>query len=88
MRTTIRIADDLLDQLREQAQREKLPLTQLLDRTLRAGIRASSAGRPRRSRYREETHALGAPRVDTEKALALAAALEDAEIARKMALRK
>lgn len=36
MRTTIRIEDRLLEQLREQPHQEKLPLTQLLDHPLRA----------------------------------------------------
>ncbi len=43
--------------------------------------------RPRR-RYREQTQAMGAPSVRLDKALALAAALEDEEIVRKMKLRK
>ncbi len=57
MRSTFRIDDDLLEELREQA-------------------------------HREETHAMGGPRADLRKALALAAALEDDEIVRKMTLRK
>ena len=88
MRTTVRIDDELLQKLKEQARRENTSLTRLLDRTLRAGMQASrKPGRPRQ-RHREQTHAMGAPRIKLDKALALAAALEDEEIARKMMLRK
>jgi len=88
MRTTIRIDDELLQKLKEQARRENTSLTRLLDRTLRAGMQTSrKPGRPRQ-RHREQTHAMGAPRIKLDKALALAAALEDEEIARKMMLRK
>ena len=88
MRTTVRIDDELLQRLREQARQENISLTRLLDRALRAGMQASGKpGRPRR-RHREQTHAMGAPRMKLDKALALAAALEDEETARKMLLRK
>jgi hypothetical protein len=88
MRTTVRIDDELLQKLKEQARRENTSLTRLLDRTLRAGMQASrKPGRPRQ-RHREPTHAMGVPRITLDKALALAAALEDEEIARKMMLRK
>jgi hypothetical protein len=43
---------------------------------------------PRRPRHREQTYAMGEPRTDLRKALALAAALEDDEIVRKTTLRK
>jgi hypothetical protein len=61
----------------------------MLNRTLRAGLKSGSAPRntPRRA-YREKVHALGTPRVALDKGLALAAALEDEEIVRKLALRK
>lgn len=88
MRTTVRIEDDLLAQLKEQAQRERVSLTLLLDRTLRAGIRAAAGRRPRRAPYREEPRSLGAPRVDLDKALAVASSLEDEEVARKLGTRK
>jgi hypothetical protein len=88
MRTTVRIDDELLQRLRERARRENVSLARLLNQTLRAGLQASSRpARPRR-RYREQTHAMGAPRVRLDKALALAAALEDEEITGKMLLRK
>jgi len=88
MRTTIRIEDALLAELKEQAHKGNISLTHLLDRTLRAGLRASKAPTPRRKRYREETKPLGEPRVELDKALTVAAALEEEEAVRKMALRK
>jgi hypothetical protein len=88
MRSTFRIDDDLLEELREQAHREKVSLTRLLNRVLRSGMEAKRDRAPRRPRHREQTYAMGEPRTDLRKALALAAALEDDEIVRKMTLRK
>jgi hypothetical protein len=87
MRTTIRIEDELLQQLKEQAHKENVSLTQLVNRTLRAGMqRSRSPGR--RSRYREKTYSMGTPGFDLDKALALAADFEDEEVLRKLAPRK
>jgi predicted transcriptional regulator len=88
MRTTVRVDDDLLDRLKAEARKEKMSLTRLINRTLKAGLQARGT-RPRKRRtYRERTYAMGVPKVPLEKALALAAALEDEEIARKLVLRK
>ncbi len=43
MRSTFRIDDDLLDELREQAHKEKVPLTLMVNRVLRSGIQALAA---------------------------------------------
>jgi hypothetical protein len=88
MRTTIRIEDELLERLKEQALRENVSLTKLVNRTLRAGMQRSRTPARRRVQYREKTYSMGAPRFDLAKALALAADLEDEEVVRKMALRK
>jgi hypothetical protein len=88
MRTTIRIDDELLLKLKEEARKQNISLTRLLDRTVRAGMQASREPRRRKRRYREQTHAMGVPSVALDKALVLAAALEDREIVRKMMLRK
>jgi hypothetical protein len=88
MRTTVRLDDRLLAQLRAQARKENVSLTRLLNRTLEAGLRAGGARRRKRPIYREQAHSLGAPRVALDKALALAAALEDEEIVRELTLRK
>ncbi len=88
MRTTVRIDDELLLRLREQAAREHISLTRLLNRTVRAGLQTSPKRAPRKRPYREKTHPMGAPLVGLDKALALAGRLEDDEILRKMMLRK
>jgi len=88
MRTTTRIDDEVLEELKDLARKENAPLTRVLNRTLRAGLRiAQTTARPRR-RHREETHAMGRPRMDLRKALAEAARMEDEETLRKLALRK
>ncbi len=88
MRTTIRVDDAILERLKAQARREKVSLTRMLNRTLRAGLQ--SGGRPARKRaaYREKVHSLGTPRLELDKALALAASMEDEEIVRELALRR
>lgn len=67
---------------------ERSPLTKVLNRTLRAGLSASRVPARRRIRHREKTCAMGRPRVDLTKALAAATRQEDAEILRKLMLRK
>lgn len=88
MRTTTRIEDDILDELKALATKEDAPLTRVLNRTLRAGLEASRAPARRRKPYSEKTSAMGQPRIDPGKALAAAAGLEDEEILRKLTLRK
>ena len=89
MRTTVRIDDDLLNLLREQAHRERVPLTALLNQIIRRGLESGRSGRAKvRRPYREQSFAMGAPRVPLDKALALAAMLEDEEVAEDMARRK
>jgi hypothetical protein len=88
MRTTVRLDNDLMEQLRKQAHREKVSLTRLLNRAVRAGLRESGTQRRKRTVYRERAHSLGAPRVSLDRALSLAASLEDEEIVRKLAVRK
>jgi len=89
MRTTLRIDDDLLKKLQEQARRLKVPLTVWVNQVLRRGLETASTGRtkPRRP-YREQGFAMGVPRVPLDKALALAARFDDDEVAEKMARRK
>jgi hypothetical protein len=88
VRTTIRIDDELMQRLKEQAAREHISVSRLLNRTVRAGLDASRKPVQRRRPYREKTHAMGAPLVGLDKALAIAGTLEDEEIVRKMMLRK
>jgi len=88
MRTTVRVDDETLERLKAQARKEKVSLTRLLNRALKAGLQAGSARRREQPAYREQVHSMGAPRIALDKALALAAALEDEEIVRELALRK
>ena len=88
MRTTIRVENELLERLKAQARRESVSLTRLINRTLRAGLQAARARPARPAPYREAVHAMGAPRFALDKALALAAALEDEEAVRELALRR
>jgi hypothetical protein len=88
MRTTVRVDDEILERLKAQAREEKISLTRLLNRALKAGLQSGVARRRRKPAYRERVHAMGVPRLALDKALALAAALEDEEIVREIGLRK
>jgi len=88
MRTTVRVDDEILERLKAQARREKTSLTRVLNRTLRAGLQASRT-RPRKpTPYREQVQAMGRPAIDLDRALRVAAALEDEETLREISLRK
>ncbi len=63
-------------------------MTSQLNRTLRAGLARPTFDGPRTKRFKQKTVSMGRPTVDLDKALALAARLEDEEIIRKLALRK
>lgn len=84
----MQIDDDLMRDLKEQAQREGTSLARLVNRVLRLGMTASRQGSKPCRPYREKTHNMGVPKVGLDKALALAAALEDDEIIEKLARRK
>lgn len=88
MRTTVRIDDDLLRDLKERAHREDISLTTLLNRVLRQGLAGGDAARPKKRPYREKTFDMGPPKFDVNRALALAAELEDEAIMEKIALRE
>ncbi len=88
MRSTVRIDDDLMMELKERAHRENVSQTRMLNRLLREGIKASRERRTKKSLYKETTIAMGTPRVELDKALALAADFDDGEILRKLAQRK
>jgi hypothetical protein len=88
MRTTVQIDDDLLRDLKHQAQREGSSLAKLVNRVLRLGMRVlREGGKPARP-FRETTFRMGQPKVNLDKALALAAALEDDEVREELARRK
>lgn len=89
MRTTLTIEDRLAKALKKLAFESGRPFKQVVNETLRAGLAARRSG-ARPKRYRVKPASLGGvmPGVNLDKALALAATLEDEDIARKLSLRK
>jgi hypothetical protein len=85
MRTTLRIEDDLLRELKRQAEAERTSVTKLVNHVIRRGLMASTKSRVSNRRFRQKTFSMGPPLVDLTKALALAAALEDEETLNKLA---
>jgi hypothetical protein len=87
-RTTLTLDSDLARSLRQRAHDSRRPFKEVVNEAIRAGL---ALGRPARRRaYRLKAQRLGGvrPGIDLDKALQLAAALDDAEIARKLELRK
>lgn len=88
MRTTLTLEDRLFRELKALAHETNVPLKQVVDKALREGLRSLRAA-PRPRPYRAKTFHMGRPTgVNLDKALDLAAASEDAEVARKLVLRK
>jgi hypothetical protein len=88
MRTTVRIDEDLIAELKQQAQRQRMSLNKLLNRVIREGLSALAKPKGPKRKRRQATYALGEPRFNLDKALSLAASLDDEETIRKLALRK
>jgi hypothetical protein len=88
MRTTLRIDDDLMRELRRRAQEEHQSLGSLVSHLLRRALEAGPTKRGAGRRHREKVFSMGRPSLDVDKALALAASLEDQAIVEKMAMRK
>jgi hypothetical protein len=88
MRTTLTLDDRIAKALKALAHRSGKPFKQVVNETLLAGLAAGGAPKPKP--YRVKAASLGGvmPGFDIDKALRLAAALEDEEIARKLELRK
>lgn len=86
MRTTVTLDPDVAAMLKETARQRGTSFKEVLNTSVRRGLGAeTSAPQP----YRLPTRRLGArPGVDLDRALGLAAELEDAEIRRKLDLRK
>ena len=82
------IDEDLLRSLKEEAQREGTSMAKLVNHVLRRGLAVSREARKTVRPYREKTFPMGPPKVPLDKALALAAALEDEEIQQKPSRRK
>ncbi|MBB6146984.1 hypothetical protein HNQ77_004969 [Silvibacterium bohemicum] len=86
MRTTITLDADV-EQLLKKAIRERdISFKEAVNDAIRTGLKAGATKRPR---FRQQTFSMGAPQnFQWEKALGMAAALEDEEIMRKMAMGK
>ena len=90
MRTTIDIEEALLSDLKERAGQLGVPLKSLINSTLRRGLTMSDQS-PKSMTYRCPTFSMGQPvsgGINLDKALNLAEALEDQEIAHELETRK
>ena len=89
MRTTLTLDEQIAKALKDAAHRTGRPFKQVVNEALRAGLAAGHASAKAR-RYRLKPASLGGVMgsVDLHKALQLADALEDQEIAGKPTLRK
>jgi hypothetical protein len=81
MKTTICIDNDLVVELRRLAAAGRVSLSQALNQVIRRGLAEAPSRHPT---HRQVVHSMGVPRVDLDKALAVAAAEEDAETLRKL----
>jgi hypothetical protein len=84
MRATITLEPDVDAAIRGLMRERGLTFRQAVNEAIRMGL----SPRPRSSAFRTRTHAMGRPMVPIDKALRLAADLEDEEIIRKLAQRK
>jgi hypothetical protein len=87
MRTTITLDEDLAAKLRALARERGVSFKEALNSTLRLGLARGEGGAPRPYKLRTRPLRLR-PGIDLDKALVLAAELEDAETIRKLELRK
>lgn len=88
MRTTLRIDDQLLLELKAMAHKNNTSLTKLINQVIRLGLDTPNKNQKPKTPYHEETCDLGEPIYDLNKALKLAATLEDEETIRKIEMRK
>lgn len=84
MRITLKLDHSLAAELKRRASESKRSFEEVVNEAIRAGLEQGS-GRSAGQSYSVPAHEMGRPRpgIDLDKGLALAGALEDAEIARK-----
>jgi hypothetical protein len=88
MRTTLTIEDQILDELKQEAHRLRRPLKAVVNEALKQGLKQLRRP-PVPKKYRTPVFSMGhPPNVNLDKALAIASALEDEEIMRKLVERK
>ena len=83
MRTTVTLDADSDAAIRKLMRERGLTFKQAINEAIRQGVSA-----PRAATFRTRTFAMGPPSTPIDKAMRLAAELEDEEIVRKLALRK
>jgi hypothetical protein len=88
MRTTLTIDDALAEALKKRAFESGKPFKQVVNEVIASGLQPTP--KPPQQPFVQKTYALGQPMsgVNLDKALQLAGALEDEELARKMEQRK
>jgi len=85
MRTTVTLDEDVAASLHAAARERGVSFKVALNEAVRSGLGAAGGAKP----YRVPVRRMGArPEVNLDKALALAAQLEDAELLRKLDLGK
>ena len=90
MRTTLTLDDPLAKALKNAAHQSGKSFKQVVNETLRAGLKAGKAPAQIKQVYRLKPAALGGPlaSVDLDRALRIADALADEELHRKLEQRK
>ncbi|HEX6236344.1 MAG TPA: hypothetical protein VFZ68_04070 [Acidimicrobiales bacterium] len=84
MRTTITLDPDALALVRQRMRDESVSFKQAVNDAIRAGL----GGRERKEAFHTRTAPMGTPSVNLDRALQLAAELEDEELVRRMRLGK
>jgi hypothetical protein len=88
MRTTLTIEDQVMDELKEFAHRLRKPIKTVVNEALRQGLKQLNQPAAAK-KYKSPTFSLGHPPVvNLDKALAIAYALEDDEVSRKLPVRQ
>lgn len=86
MRTTITLEPDVQALIRNAMKERGISFKEALNAAVRAGL---TQGKPKRRSFVQKSYSLGGDRnFRWEKALEIAAAMEDEELGRKIALRK
>jgi hypothetical protein len=88
MRTTLTIDDRIAKALKDLAHRSNRPFKDVVNEALRAGLSVQDERKAKRYVVRPVSLGGPLPGINLEKALALADAIEDQELAAKMQLRK
>jgi len=82
-RTTIRLDDDLMRQLKERAKRDNISLTRLINEAIRGWLRGAIAP-AKTKRFVQKTYDMGLPLIDITHTNAVLDDLDAEEFRRKM----